>query len=311
MQVFCPRCGASSEVRAAAASARCSSCGEALPIHLPAFGPPQGNHAPHAFGVEDMAAVPRVVPPKTKFVWVERQQMDGVWEASIKGSGGGCAAVVFLACTVVASYSWGPRRVCPSRRWCWAFWLRSSVTRRSPERSTAPSCASVSTGSPCAAVLFRSGSGSGWRHRRCCASSRRVSARRRATSSASWPSPGTECRGASPSARCAAARRATCASASRACSPMPRSAEVGRRCSPWWDRRRRSSAARGAGRRISRAPPGARCSSTRVPEGHGLQVRADLQRRLGLAPAPRARSRRGRPRGGRGPRPSRRWSRGR
>jgi uncharacterized protein (DUF58 family) len=54
-----------------------------------------------------MAAVPRVVPPKTTFVWVESQQMDGVWVASMRKRGGGCAAVVFLACTVVASYLWG------------------------------------------------------------------------------------------------------------------------------------------------------------------------------------------------------------
>jgi hypothetical protein len=43
-----------------------------------------------------MAAVPRVVPPKTTFVWVESQQMDGVWVASMRKRGGGCAAVVFL-----------------------------------------------------------------------------------------------------------------------------------------------------------------------------------------------------------------------
>jgi hypothetical protein len=116
MQVFCPRCGASSEVDPAATKASCSSCGEALPVHLPTFGPPTADgraRTPHAFGVEDMAAVPHVVPPKTKFVWNEQQLAGGAWVVSLRTGGPGCFAVLCFACTIFASYAWGTTRDTP------------------------------------------------------------------------------------------------------------------------------------------------------------------------------------------------------
>jgi hypothetical protein len=112
MHVFCPKCGASSEVAAGAASASCSACGEALPVNLPAFGPPTGGPKPHAFGVQDMAAVPAVVPPKTGFVWSEQQLPDGTWLVGLRSAvpGPGCFGAVFLSTVFAAAYTWANAR---------------------------------------------------------------------------------------------------------------------------------------------------------------------------------------------------------
>jgi hypothetical protein len=108
MQVFCPKCGTSSEVAETAGSAACSSCGAALPVNLPAFGPPTDGPKPHAFGVADMAAVPAVVPPKTSFVWNERQLPDGTWVVGLRSAvpGPGCFGAVFLSAVFASAYVW-------------------------------------------------------------------------------------------------------------------------------------------------------------------------------------------------------------
>jgi hypothetical protein len=109
MQVFCPQCAAANEVGSSASAARCSSCGAALPVHMPAYGPPDGGARPQAFGIEDMAAVPKVVPPKISFVWSEQQLPGGAWGVFVGGRSGAGVLWVILAVggVVLASGIWG------------------------------------------------------------------------------------------------------------------------------------------------------------------------------------------------------------
>ncbi|MGH7294975.1 MAG: hypothetical protein ACRELB_08580, partial [Polyangiaceae bacterium] len=104
MQVFCPRCAAPNDVASSATSAQCTSCGAALPVHMPGYGPPDAGSRPHTFGLDDMAAVPRVVLPKVNFVWNERQLPGGAWGVYVGGrSGAGVMWVVFAIGSVVAT----------------------------------------------------------------------------------------------------------------------------------------------------------------------------------------------------------------
>jgi len=96
MQVYCPRCGAGTEVAAGAASARCAACGAGLPVHLPEYGPPS-QHKPETFGVEHMAAVRAVPPPRNPLTWREAQTPDGAWLVSAGRNRTGCAFVLGLA----------------------------------------------------------------------------------------------------------------------------------------------------------------------------------------------------------------------
>lgn len=98
MQVFCSKCGMSSDVAANASSAPCPGCGAPLPVNLPTFGPPQAAQRPDAFGVDDMAAVPRVVPPRINFTWTEQQVMGGAWVVAVRErTTAGCAVLAMLA----------------------------------------------------------------------------------------------------------------------------------------------------------------------------------------------------------------------
>ena len=94
MQVFCPQCAASNEVAPSATGARCSACGAGLPVHMPGYGPPDAGVRPHTFGLDDMAAVPRVTPPKVNFVWNEQQLGGGAWGVVVGNRG--CAGVVWV-----------------------------------------------------------------------------------------------------------------------------------------------------------------------------------------------------------------------
>jgi hypothetical protein len=110
MEVFCPKCGTGTEVGVSAASAACAACGAPLPLHMPAFGPPQAAPRPQAFGVEDMAAVPRVVPPRVNFNWREQQLAGGAWGVSVRqGAPVGCwvLAIMAFTCVVIGSVIWG------------------------------------------------------------------------------------------------------------------------------------------------------------------------------------------------------------
>jgi hypothetical protein len=110
MLVFCSKCGTSSDVAGSASSAACSACGAALPVNMPAFGPPQGGHKADAFGLADMAAVPRVVPPRINFTWQEQQLGGGAWSVAVRErTTAGCAVVALLALSSmgVGSYIFG------------------------------------------------------------------------------------------------------------------------------------------------------------------------------------------------------------
>ena len=108
MQVYCPQCAAANEVVASSSTARCSACGATLPVHMPAYGPPDAGLQPHAFGVEDMAAVPAVVPPKISFTWNEQQLPGGAWGVLVGGrsSVGFLWVVLAFGAVVTASMIW-------------------------------------------------------------------------------------------------------------------------------------------------------------------------------------------------------------
>jgi hypothetical protein len=110
MQVFCPSCGASTAVGEASAQAACAQCGAALPMNMPAYGPPEMGAKPHAFGVQDMAAAGTIKPPATRFVWNEVQSPDGAWMVGMRGAAPGCVLVLgiaFLGATVFAAAQCG------------------------------------------------------------------------------------------------------------------------------------------------------------------------------------------------------------
>jgi hypothetical protein len=109
MQIFCPKCGVGTDVASGAAAAACHACGAALPVHLPQYGPPS-QHKPSAFGLDDMAAVPRVAPPRTTFAWSEAQTPDGGWVVRTGTGGAGCAlglGLVVLGTAAMAAGAWG------------------------------------------------------------------------------------------------------------------------------------------------------------------------------------------------------------
>jgi hypothetical protein len=61
---------------------------------MPGYGPPDAGVRPHTFGLDDMAAVPRVKPPKVNFVWNEQQLGGGAWGVVVGNRG--CAGVMWL-----------------------------------------------------------------------------------------------------------------------------------------------------------------------------------------------------------------------
>ena len=96
-----------------ATSASCSACLAALPVNLPAFGPPEMGPPPQAFGLQDMAAAQPVLPSLPAWPWLEQQTPDGAWVVGVKGQGAGCLAAAFLASVVAAAvvYANSPRSV--------------------------------------------------------------------------------------------------------------------------------------------------------------------------------------------------------
>ena len=117
MQVFCPKCGAGTDVAAGTTRAACGRCGEALPVNMPAFGPPEMGPQPQAFGVEEMAAA-RVAktPVATTFVWNEVQGPDGAWAVGLRGGTPGCAliaGIAFVFTTFVGAAQCGKARPGP------------------------------------------------------------------------------------------------------------------------------------------------------------------------------------------------------
>ena len=105
--MFCPKCGASTEVESSAQSAACSACGEALPVNLPKFGPPALGPTPQAFGLDEMAAAQPVAPPPQAFAWREQRAPDGAWLVTIPERGLAAFAFVFFGSIGGAAYVFG------------------------------------------------------------------------------------------------------------------------------------------------------------------------------------------------------------
>jgi hypothetical protein len=75
-------------------------------VNLPTFGPPQAAHRPDAFGLDDMAAVPRIVPPRINFTWTEQQVFGGAWAVAVRErTTAGCAVLAIIAVALLGAGS--------------------------------------------------------------------------------------------------------------------------------------------------------------------------------------------------------------